>query len=126
MSEELLNTQEHVEPIEDAQLDWAEPKPVTASATVVNWSESLLSREEIGELKSRWNSIQVGFVDEPHASVEQADALAAETMEKINKMLSFQRATLNELWVGHDDISTEDLRIALQHYRSLFNRLLEF
>jgi hypothetical protein len=83
-----------------------------------------LSGEEIDELKSRWNSIQIKFVDEPHTAVEQADALVAEALERIKQVFSNKRTILNEQWINHQDISTEDLRISLQSYRSFLNRIL--
>ena len=83
-----------------------------------------LKGEENDELRTRWNSIQIEFVNEPRKSVEQADALVAETLERIEQAFSNQRTTLNAGWINHADIATEDLRIALQSYRSFFNRLL--
>ena len=35
------------------------------------------------------------------------------------------RSSLEEQWSRGDDVSTEDLRITLQRYRSFFERLLE-
>lgn len=83
-----------------------------------------LKGEENGELRTRWNLIQSEFVNEPRTSVEQADALVVETLDRIQQAFSKQRTGLNEQWANHADISTEDLRIALQSYRSFFNRLL--
>jgi hypothetical protein len=83
-----------------------------------------LKGEENDELRARWNAIQIEFVNEPRTSVEQADALVAETLERIEKAFMSQRTTLNEQWTNHADIATEDLRIALQSYRAFFNRLL--
>jgi hypothetical protein len=83
-----------------------------------------LSVKEIDELKSRWNSIQIKFVDQPHAAVEQADGLVTEALDRINQVFSDKRTILNEQWTNHQDISTEDLRITLQNYRSFLNRIL--
>ena len=83
-----------------------------------------LKAEEIDELQSRWNSIQIEFVDDPGASIELASALVATAVEHIERAFSNQRAWLDEQWTNHEDISTEDLRIALQGYRSFLNRLL--
>jgi hypothetical protein len=82
-------------------------------------------QRQIDELQSRWNLIQKEFVDEPHTSVKQAKALVAETMDQVMRKLSEQQSSLDESIDGGDDISTEDLRIALQRYRSFFNRLLD-
>jgi hypothetical protein len=83
-----------------------------------------LSGEEIEELQTRWNSIQVRFVDEPGAAVEQADTLVAEALKGIDRVFTNQRMILDEHWVNHPDITTEDRRIALKNYRSFFNHLL--
>ncbi|MFZ0533644.1 MAG: hypothetical protein WAM09_10725 [Anaerolineales bacterium] len=63
-------------------------------------------------------------MDEPHAAVEQADGLVTEALERIKQVFSDNRTILNEQWTNHQDISTEDLRIALQNYRSFLNRIL--
>jgi hypothetical protein len=84
----------------------------------------LLAEEDAGGFKSRWNEIQVRFVDEPRGSVQKADGLVAEMMERLTQMFSEERTRLESQWERGDDVSTEDLRIALQRYRSFFERLL--
>jgi hypothetical protein len=84
----------------------------------------LLADKDTGGFRSRWNEIQVRFVDEPRDSVKKADSLVAEMMERLSQMFSEERTRLEDQWERGDDISTEDLRIALQRYRSFFNRLL--
>jgi hypothetical protein len=83
-----------------------------------------LKVEENDELRTRWNSIQTEFVNEPRKSVEQADTLVQETLERITHAFSEQRTVLNEQLINHADLSTEDLRIALKGYRTFLNRLL--
>ncbi len=39
-------------------------------------------------------------------------------------MFSDERAGLERQWDRGDNVSTEDLRVALQRYRSFFTRLL--
>ena len=70
--------------------------------------------------------IQVQFVDEPRKSVEQADALVEEVLKRINQAFTDQRSALDAQWVNHEEVSTEDLRVTLQSYRSFFNRFLAF
>ena len=74
--------------------------------------------------RTRWLDIQASFVDEPGQSVEQADLLVAEVMKQLAKTFAEKRAKLEPELVKGEAISTEDLRIALQHYRSFFDRLL--
>lgn len=79
----------------------------------------------IDELRSRWNSIQAQFVDQPCTAIEQADALIADALERIQKSLAEQQAVLRDRWYDHEDISTEELRVTLQDYRSYLNSLLD-
>jgi hypothetical protein len=45
-------------------------------------------------------------------------------MQRLAETFANERAKLEEQWSRGDDVSTEDLRIALQRYRSFFDRLL--
>jgi hypothetical protein len=79
---------------------------------------------EHNELERRWNEIQGRFVDEPRGSVEEANELVAELTERLVSSFSEQRAALEQQWDRGEDVTTEDLRIAFQRYRSFFGRLL--
>ena len=85
---------------------------------------SLLSREESEQLRARWFEIQGKFVDEPRAAVQQADELVSEVVQKIIHIFASEHSSLEGQWNQGIDVSTEDLRKALQHYRSFFNRLV--
>jgi hypothetical protein len=85
---------------------------------------ALLDQEESEHLRTRWNDIQGKFVDEPRAAVQQADALVSEVVEKITQLFASEHILLEGQWNQGIDVSTEDLRKALQHYRSFFNRLV--
>ena len=84
----------------------------------------LFSGEEATQLRSRWEQIQTGFVDEPRHSVEQADELVAQVMKRLAQVFADERGQLEQQWTRGDDVSTEDLRVALRRYRSFFDRLL--
>lgn len=84
----------------------------------------LLSPEEAKDFRARWDAIQVGFVDEPRQAVRQADSLVAGAMKRLAEMFAAERAKLEGQWDRGDDVSTEDLRLALRRYRSFFGRLL--
>lgn len=75
-------------------------------------------------MRGRWTDIQAAFVDEPRRAVEQADGLVAEAIKRLAEMFAEERARLEGQWDRGDDVSTEDLRQALQRYRSFFTRLL--
>jgi hypothetical protein len=84
----------------------------------------LLSTDQSADLDGRWNEIQSAFVDEPRQSVERADELVAELMQQLAKSFAETRGRLEQEWDRGDDVSTEDLRLALMRYRSFFHRLL--
>ena len=87
-------------------------------------SASLLNREESEHFRTRWNEIQGKFVDDPRSAVEQADELVSEVIELITQMFANEHRSLEGQWNQGNDVSTEDLRIALQRYRSFFNSLV--
>ncbi len=76
------------------------------------------------DLLARWQSVQVEFVDEPRRAVEDADRLVSEVTDRLLERFRRQRQDLEQTWNAGDDVTTEDLRLALQRYRSFFERLL--
>jgi hypothetical protein len=76
------------------------------------------------QFNQRWSEIQTGFVDEPRRAVQEADALVTDVIKRIAGSFGSERAELERQWDRGDDVSTEDLRLALQRYRSFFSRLL--
>lgn len=102
----------------------SEPVVHEVSSTNVASLTALLSPEESGNLRTRWNDIQGKFVDEPRSAVQQADVLVSEVVEKITQMFASEHSKLEAQWNQGSDVSTEDLRKALQRYRSFFNRLV--
>ena len=84
----------------------------------------LFSAVEIGDLRARWSDVQAGFVDEPRRAVEEADELVVTVMQRITDSFANERSTLEKQWDSGSTVSTEELRVALQRYRSFFGRLL--
>jgi hypothetical protein len=109
-----------------------EPTPVEREVTraerdaapPVERAPSLLAADEANDFRARWDEIQAGFVDEPRQAVERADALVAAAIKRLAEIFADERANLERQWDRGGDISTEDLRVALQRYRSFFDRLL--
>ncbi len=95
-----------------------------ADKTDESRSTPLLQPDLIDDFHSRWTEIQAGFVDEPRRAVQDADALVAEAIKQLAESFARERANLEGQWDRGDDVSTEDLRQALQRYRSFFSRLL--
>lgn len=111
------NINQPVNPLVDRSL------PTTGSAD--NISSAWLDKNLVDEMRSRWNAIQVQFVDSPCAAVEQGEALVAEIMERLNQILTDQQNSIDRKWLSHDDISTEELRLTLRDYRTFMDRLLK-
>jgi hypothetical protein len=97
---------------------------IEAAAASDTTTEPLLSPDAADKYQGRWQGIQTGFVDEPRNAVREADALVAELMQELAAGFSQARETLEAQWDSGDDVSTEDLRVALTRYRSFFERLL--
>ena len=85
---------------------------------------ALFSTADVGDLRQRWSSVQTGFVDEPRWAVQEADKLVATVVERLTEGFANERSALEKQWDRGEDISTEDLRLALQRYRAFFDRLL--
>lgn len=94
------------------------------AATAEESREPLLDTGQASTFTERWREIQVDFVDRPRESVEQADSLVAELMQQLASSFADERGRLEQQWEGGDEVSTEDLRVALTRYRSFFDRLL--
>jgi hypothetical protein len=85
---------------------------------------ALFTTDEAAAYRERWSRIQTGFVDEPRDAVGEADALVAEVMKRLAEVFADRRGDLESQWERTERVSTEDLRQAMRHYRSFFERLL--
>jgi len=102
-----------------------------------------LSPADRSSFLQRWNEVQGQFVDDPKGAVTVADSLVSEVMqargypvgnfEQRSADLSVDYAKVVDNYrAGHDialrhsrgQASTEDLRQAMVHYRTLFEELL--
>ena len=105
------------DPDDRAPLQHAEPTGEAAPAP-------LFANEDASGYRTRWSGIQTGFVDEPRKAVEEADSLVAEVMKRLAEVFSDERRELETQWERSDQVSTEELRLAMRKYRSFFERLL--
>ncbi len=85
---------------------------------------ALLEGDAAKTLNERWTEIQVDFVDKPREAVSRADELVASVMQQLAARFADERDNLESQWSSGDDVDTEELRVALQRYRSFFQRLL--
>jgi hypothetical protein len=100
------------------------PATATAGEKVRAEAVPLFPAGDAAEFRSRWSEIQTGFVDDPRQAVQQGDGLVAEVMKRLAETFAQERAKLEQQWDRGDHVDTENLRVALQHYRSFFDRLL--
>lgn len=84
----------------------------------------LLPEDSAAGYRDQWHECQASFVDEPRTAVQQADQLVADLVRDLATQFADERSRLEEQWSRGEEVSTEDLRLALQRYRSFFNRLL--
>lgn len=115
--------------IQPAESAGGQPAPAASSANnetngTAADEGALLSTKISGDFQRRWEAIQTQFVDEPRGAVEDADQLVATVMQKLAEGFAQERERLEAQWDQGEEISTEDLRVALRRYRAFFQRLL--
>lgn len=127
MEDEIIDvTGEPVEqePRNEERMRERRAETTTATSAEVDRLEPLLETDESKRFRTQWLNIQSKFVDDPRESVKQADELVASVLKSVTMGFSDRRVALEQQWNSGEDISTEDLRVALKRYRSFFDRLL--
>lgn len=115
------------EPAEQARrVPTAEPEhPVRAPHTPREPGAPKATAEDADKLQRRLQQAVGGFVDEPRHAVEEADHVLEEATERLVQELKGRRHALRAGWDGgRDETDTEKLRVALQGYRELVDRVL--
>jgi hypothetical protein len=101
------------------------PEPAAPSAKhESSTDEELFAGDDLAELRARWAGVQAAFVDDPKDCVQKADVLVSDLVEQLTTGFAQARSRLEEQWSRGEEASTEDLRLALMHYREFFERLL--
>jgi hypothetical protein len=77
---------------------------------------------ELEGYRSRWESIQLGFVDDPQGAATKADTVVGELLGRLTERRQALRDELNRQ--SEEDLDTESMRLAVRNYRSLFRRLV--
>ncbi|MFC0106639.1 hypothetical protein [Kibdelosporangium aridum] len=81
----------------------------------------LFGETEAEQYRMQWRELQANFVDEPRAAVREAETLVSQMMDALTSQLKEQKRALE----GGSDRDTEQLRVAMQRYRSLFDQMLQ-
>jgi len=84
----------------------------------------LVPEEHAHRMREQWLEVQAMFVDDPRGAVTHADAMVAELMQTLAAGFADHKRGLEEKWQRGEQAGTEDLRVALQHYRAFMDRLL--
>ena len=123
-----IHTEDLTRPSEAADRAVLEREPMAGQRPVTRAPEAertvLFRDDESGHFRTRSTEVQWAFVDSPRSAVEKADSLVAETMKRLAEMFAEERKKLEGQWDRGDNVTTEDLRVALQRYRAFFDRLL--
>jgi hypothetical protein len=101
----------------------AEPTPDSATAGGQHGGEPSLVKEAPA-LRLRWESVQISFVDDPRQAVSDAEALVNDVLDDMTAGFRQQRQDLESLWSQGHEVSTEQLRQAIQRYHQFFERFL--
>jgi hypothetical protein len=80
--------------------------------------------DEAGRFRSEWQQVQESFVDDPRAATQKADGLVANVIQRLSEVFARERGRLEGEWSRGGEVTTEDLRVAIQRYRAFFDRLL--
>jgi hypothetical protein len=119
-----------VGPADAAALDRPVATPDRPSATQAGVpSTATLGQSQDGSIPAaelsaeQWPAILAMFVDDPRGAVQRAAAAAEELAAALTASLEREQAALRASW--ERDAGTEDLRTALQQYRSFCGRLSE-
>ena len=84
--------------------------------------QPLLTVQVQSELLGQWTEIQLSFVDDPRGAVQDSEVLIAEIAATIQRAFQERSRALAAGWNVASD--TEELRLALWHYRSFVDVVL--
>ena len=94
------------------------------NANRVQDSSSFFSPAETQAFRSRWNNIQVRFVDDPASAVDEANSLVSDAIEHLKQGFTAQRPPRGQMSDSNQRDSTEERRLLLRRYRTLVERLV--
>src|SRR5689334_19149508 len=122
----------------------AEEELIARERRVTRFRIVPLSREDAARFSEDWRAVQNRFVDDPKAAVEDADRQVRELMQRRGYPMGDFEQRAADLSVDHAEmvehyraahqiavrnqggnVTTEDLRKAIVHYRAIFDELLE-
>jgi hypothetical protein len=125
----MIESKETLENREVINEEWIDNEPFLEEKTnddhlkkAADDFTTLFGNDETDQFRILWLEIQSSFVDDPFGSVREADELVSDVIENIRDTITNQKLLLEDQWKSK--VSTEELRIMLKKYQSLFERLL--
>jgi hypothetical protein len=132
--EELATTEQSAEPATGPEPGQAADRERDAAATAAiepaaDQTDGALLAD--AGLRAGWQRIQVGFVDDPREAVADAADLVEHAAQAFVGALQHRQRRLRGVWNGDGRpdgaaapiTDTEQLRLVMQRYRSLFDQL---
>jgi hypothetical protein len=85
-------------------------------------TENATPRAPSGE-PDEWTRVATQFVDDPRGAVGRAHELVGRVVQSIVENLNTRCSTIEQEWSQASDSNTETMRVCLQRYRALAQRL---
>jgi hypothetical protein len=112
----------------------ASDRPVGPPRETVGRDRSPVLEPAVAQrLRDDWQQVQYDFVDDPHQAAERADAVVVRATRRVAEALLARNAEVRQRWQAlgpgsaarDTGTSTEQLRVVLQQYREVLNRVIE-
>ncbi len=75
-------------------------------------------------IREEWLRVQAQFVDDPRTAVSEAAGIMADVASRLEAAVRQRQDTLRVRWDGNSQADTEALRVTMQQYRHLLERLV--
>jgi hypothetical protein len=80
---------------------------------------------DAAEIRARWMRIQAQFVDDPRAAVTEAATILTDVASQLQVAVRERQQAMRGRWDGNGHADTEALRVMMQQYRALLDRLAD-
>ena len=74
-------------------------------------------------IREQWMRVQASFVDSPRAAVTAAAGVITDAVAQVETAVRQRQQALRDRWDGDGHTDTEALRVTMQQYRQLLERL---
>jgi hypothetical protein len=75
------------------------------------------------EVREQWMRVQAAFVDDPRIAVSEAANLINDVFARLHAAVQERQQSLRGRWDGNSQADTESLRVTMQQYRALMERI---